>query len=582
MDLAVFRAHVEAGRLPKQFDGNADSLNAQEQELLISLTSTEAAPDGALSLLKVTSVAPVVAVKAEGDEDALEFDFTITTDDVDRDRDTIAVDGWQFDNYLTNPVVLFAHDYGSPPIARTVKLTKHQHRIDARCRFTNPGVYPFADMIRGLVRDEFMRACSVGFKPITWNYNEERRGIDFLSQELLEFSLCPVPANPYAVRRAMEAGHHVELLTDWAKQVLASSQPELPVPSDTPALMDVTALVKAITPALREVIKTELALPTADLIQGETLISVGNPVWAKQLLTTRTFAKVARLIKQVDTVELQAALTEALDDVMACISCAADVMDELKYGLLLLQGSETPANEDEGEEVIDLAWPARRRKGVVPADVSTDTADMDTDWAAPSLAAFGGDSWSDLPEDERRHIAGYFAWSRTMPPEVYGDLKLAHHRASDGKVVWNGVRNAAARLPQTQMPQADMVSVRRHLGRHYHAFGKTPPWEAQSETWAEYEQVCRALTDDPTDMTQARSYCALYTLLFPADEPAPEYVELDLTPEEETPETDLIELDLDEPDADDSVELDFDPSELPDLVAGALGQALMPLTGRLD
>ena len=53
-----------------------------------------------------------------------------------------------------------------------------------------------------LVEADFLKATSVGFAPIKFKFtsNPDRQfGIDFIEQELLEFSIVPVPANPDAV-----------------------------------------------------------------------------------------------------------------------------------------------------------------------------------------------------------------------------------------------------------------------------------------------------------------------------------------------------------------------------------------------
>src|ERR1043166_3203415 len=47
--------------------------------------------------------------------------LVISTETVDRDNDTIKATGFQLGNYLNNPVVLFAHDYKSLPVARSLK-----------------------------------------------------------------------------------------------------------------------------------------------------------------------------------------------------------------------------------------------------------------------------------------------------------------------------------------------------------------------------------------------------------------------------------------------------------------------------
>ena len=48
--------------------------------------------------------------------------FIITTGDADRENDVIDPAGWDLSSYLKNPVVMFAHDYGSLPVARTILL----------------------------------------------------------------------------------------------------------------------------------------------------------------------------------------------------------------------------------------------------------------------------------------------------------------------------------------------------------------------------------------------------------------------------------------------------------------------------
>lgn len=121
------------------------------------------------------------------------------------------------------------------------------------------------------------------------------------------------------------------------------------------------------------------------------------------------------------------------------------------------------------------------KAGVVPSDVSTETAPEDTPWEAPDLEDFTDKNWDELTDEEKRRIAGHYAWAADMPPEKLGDLKLPHHRPSDGKVVWRGVAAAAQRLEQADIPAEDLEKVRRHLARHYRQFGKTPPWEQEEE-----------------------------------------------------------------------------------------------------
>lgn len=113
-------------------------------------------------------------------------------------------------------------------------------------------------------------------------------------------------------------------------------------------------------------------------------------------------------------------------------------------------------------------------KGAVPFK-ATEMCPEGEAWSAPVMVDFSDKAWGDLTEAEKRKIAGHFAYVASMPPEAFGDCKLPHHRASDGKVVWRGVANAMARLPQADIPEADLAGVRSHLEGHYKQFGKDAP-----------------------------------------------------------------------------------------------------------
>jgi phage head maturation protease len=51
-------------------------------------------------------------------------------------------------------------------------------------------------MRRGnLLNAGVVKAASIGFMPLAWDFNRQRDGIDFHETELLESSIVPVPAN---------------------------------------------------------------------------------------------------------------------------------------------------------------------------------------------------------------------------------------------------------------------------------------------------------------------------------------------------------------------------------------------------
>lgn len=144
----------------------------------------------------------------EGDRRALRF--VISNGDVDRELDTIAVEGWDLRNYQRNPVVLWGHDASRLPIGRAFDVGVEDGALKASVEFV-PADLPeggaFADSVYRLARSGFIAATSVGFRPIKYEYSHDKDrgaddwfpGIDFLEQELVELSIVTVPANPDAL-----------------------------------------------------------------------------------------------------------------------------------------------------------------------------------------------------------------------------------------------------------------------------------------------------------------------------------------------------------------------------------------------
>lgn len=63
------------------------------------------------------------------------------------------------------------------------------------------------------------------------------------------------------------------------------------------------------------------------------------------------------------------------------------------------------------------------------------------------------------------------------------DYLLPHSDVKDGHLVtvWGGLKAAAGRLDQADIPAKDLPGVKAHLTAHYHEFGKTAPWEKKPQ-----------------------------------------------------------------------------------------------------
>jgi HK97 family phage prohead protease len=159
------------------------------------------------------------------DPETRSVDFVISTASVDRMGDTIAVDGWKLDNYRKNPVVLWAHDASELPIAKASNVRIEDGKLKARAEFVPKEISGKANAVFELIRGGFLSATSVGFAAIEYAFTEapdRKYGIDFIEQELLEFSVVPIPANAESLLEARSAGIDIEPIREWATKLFES------------------------------------------------------------------------------------------------------------------------------------------------------------------------------------------------------------------------------------------------------------------------------------------------------------------------------------------------------------------------
>lgn len=171
--------------------------------------------------------AETAVIRAPGGDETRQMLFAISSQAVDRDTDTVAIDGWDLKNYRNNPVVLFGHNYWNneaPVVGNSLSEFVANKKLKSLMEFTPQGVVPLADTLHALYANGFMHATSVGFIANDYEFVEDDPGrpwgIDFLEQELLEYSLVPVPSNPEALAEARSKSIDTGPLCEWAEQIL--------------------------------------------------------------------------------------------------------------------------------------------------------------------------------------------------------------------------------------------------------------------------------------------------------------------------------------------------------------------------
>lgn len=146
------------------------------------------------------------------DEETRQATFVISTDEKDRMGEVVE-QSWDLENYKKNPIVLFGHDPSKPGyvVGRATEIVADKDGDKnitlGTVQFAEEGTSDDADTVWKLVKQGILRTVSVGFIPHTFKTLDDDDETDVLADnELLEFSIVPIPANPSAVALAMNDG----------------------------------------------------------------------------------------------------------------------------------------------------------------------------------------------------------------------------------------------------------------------------------------------------------------------------------------------------------------------------------------
>lgn len=134
----------------------------------------------------------------------------ISTTAPDRAGDIILPAGMRnAEEYLRNPVVLWAHQRSMPPIGTCERLTIEADRIIAETKFSASS--SFAQEVFKLYAEGVLRGWSIGFVPsrmeeLPSSRDRPRGGTRYREWDLLEYSAVPIPENPQALTLAIRKG----------------------------------------------------------------------------------------------------------------------------------------------------------------------------------------------------------------------------------------------------------------------------------------------------------------------------------------------------------------------------------------
>jgi HK97 family phage prohead protease len=122
-----------------------------------------------------------------------------STGEKDRSGEFIPPEEWKLTNYEKNPVILWAHNYDQPAVAKALWSKADKTGLIQKIQFAKTA---FASELFELYSEGFMSAFSVGFMS-----NRDDQDSNILRNcELLEVSCVPVPCNANALMARAASG----------------------------------------------------------------------------------------------------------------------------------------------------------------------------------------------------------------------------------------------------------------------------------------------------------------------------------------------------------------------------------------
>jgi len=217
----------------------------------------------------------------EIDEKENSIRFIFSTDNEDRHGEIVDQKGWDLNEYLKNPVVLFAHDHYQPAVGQVTELRLNEDsNLEGVIKFA-VDEYEFAKTLFNLYKGKFMRAVSAGFINKKYEIDEENDTFTLKENTLLEMSMVNVPANSMAL--AKSAGidvSSIEKLMDERKTKVVLKD------------ADIERIGKEISTNLNKNLNKGLANTTkVETPKGKSKIITG-----KKKFTTKQINKAVRIL----------------------------------------------------------------------------------------------------------------------------------------------------------------------------------------------------------------------------------------------------------------------------------------------
>ena len=159
----------------------------------------------------------------ETDDGGINIKGSASTNALDRAGDIIETEAWTkggLENFKSNPIILFNHDYNRP-IGRATGLEVTDKGLDITAKISKA-----AGDITHLVKDGVLGAFSVGFRCKDSEYMTDTDGYKIKDAELFEVSVVSVPCNQGATFGLAKSFDNMEDYRRYQKEILQANSVE--------------------------------------------------------------------------------------------------------------------------------------------------------------------------------------------------------------------------------------------------------------------------------------------------------------------------------------------------------------------
>ena len=159
----------------------------------------------------------------ETEDGGVDIKGSASTNALDRAGDIIEAGAWTkggLDNFSSNPIILFNHDYNRP-IGKATGLDVTNDGLEISARISKA-----AGDVKELVKDGVLGAFSVGFRVKDADYMSETDGYKIKDAELFEVSVVSVPCNQGATFSVAKSFDSMEDYDKFKKQFIKANSEE--------------------------------------------------------------------------------------------------------------------------------------------------------------------------------------------------------------------------------------------------------------------------------------------------------------------------------------------------------------------